>query len=322
MTRPRLPLLVVAVLLPLGISIVGIAVALGGLPAHELAVHWGPDGTPDGFAPSWTVVVGMGVLAVFGPLLFGIPLLASGRGGPSLVQKFLASTSLGFAALMAAIGCWTVLGQQDPAAAPPALGIGLGIGFGSAVVAGVLGWVLLPPVVPMPVGSTASAAPLPLAPGERAVWIGRTRLATGGLIAISGAVLFALCAAALVVVVTDGGAWPVLLVPAVLVLVLIGTSAWTLRADSTGLTVRSSLGWPVFRVPATSIDSAARVDVNPLGEFGGWGIRWGTGRRTGIVMRAGEALEVRRHGGRILVVTVDDAGTAASLLTAVTATPR
>ena len=56
-----------------------------------------------------------------------------------------------------------------------------------------------------------------------------------------------------------------------------------------------------------------------LGEFGGWGIRFGRGRRLGIVMRSGEALDVQNRNGSALVVTVDDAATAAALLKAVAA---
>ena len=62
------------------------------------------------------------------------------------------------------------------------------------------------------------------------------------------------------------------------------------------------------------VEEAVVVQVNPLREFGGWGIRTGVGGRIGVVMRGGEALEVVRTGGRRVVVTVDDAATGAALL--------
>ena len=55
---------------------------------------------------------------------------------------------------------------------------------------------------------------------------------------------------------------------------------------------------------------------------GGWGLRVGRGGRTGLVVRSGQALEVERTGGRIVVVTVDDAARGAALLTAVAARGR
>ena len=50
------------------------------------------------------------------------------------------------------------------------------------------------------------------------------------------------------------------------------------------------------------------------GRGGGWGWRTGVGGTIGIVMRKGEGIEVVHSGGKRLVVTVDDAETAAALL--------
>jgi hypothetical protein len=55
-----------------------------------------------------------------------------------------------------------------------------------------------------------------------------------------------------------------------------------------------------------------------MADFGGWGFRWVIGPtrkgRWGLVTRRGPGLEVFRHDGRSIVVTVDDAGTAAAVL--------
>ena len=83
--------------------------------------------------------------------------------------------------------------------------------------------------------------------------------------------------------------------------------------------MRPTLGWPLYRVALSDVASAATTNVVPLGEFGGFGLRWGLGRRLGIITRGGEALEVLRRDGRAVVVTVDDAATAAGLLTALAA---
>jgi hypothetical protein len=57
--------------------------------------------------------------------------------------------------------------------------------------------------------------------------------------------------------------------------------------------------------------------VNPLAEFGGWGWRWGADGRVGVVLRAGEGIQVTRTNGKRFVVTVDDAQTGASVLAGV-----
>ena len=84
--------------------------------------------------------------------------------------------------------------------------------------------------------------------------------------------------------------------------------------DGHGLTIVSPLlPRPRLRVPMRRIEAAASREVRPMAEFGGYGYRVGPGK-SGVVMRAGEALSARLRGGKEFVVTVDDAGTAAALL--------
>jgi hypothetical protein len=86
--------------------------------------------------------------------------------------------------------------------------------------------------------------------------------------------------------------------------------------------VRSSLGRPRIVVPLDEVVRAEVVEVSPVAEFGGWGYRVGRAGRVGIVLRSGQALQVERTGGRSLVVTVDDADTAAALLNTLAARSR
>ena len=105
-----------------------------------------------------------------------------------------------------------------------------------------------------------------------------------------------------------------------LLLVLAATTvSFHVRVDGDGLTVRSVMGLPRFRVALAEIASVGTVQVDPMGEFGGWRIPLGADRRFGIRLRAGDAIEVARPTGRRLVVTVDDAETGAGLLQALAA---
>ena len=315
MTRPRLPLVVVGVIVPALVALAGLVASLLALPAHDIAVHWGVDGTADGFAPAWTVAGGMGTAALFAPLGFGVLLAATRRDGTSTSVRFLAAVSSWFATWLAVLGAWSILTQQQPDAEPPAIGLGLLVSFGAATVLGLAAWWLAPPVdTVMP--ETTAADPLPLRGSERAVWIARTRMPVAGVVAIALGILVALGASVVAVIATRGALAPLLAVPVVLLLMLALTARWTVRVDGTGLTVQGLLGWPVFRVPAAEIAQAGTVELRALDEFGGWGIRLGRGRRFGVITRSGEALEVRRRDGRAFVVTVDDAATAASLLEA------
>jgi hypothetical protein len=137
------------------------------------------------------------------------------------------------------------------------------------------------------------------------------------LLLLSGVVVVA--TAVVVFVIALRGAWPLAIVPVVIALSILGTASWRVRVDGNGLTVRPTLGWPQYRVALADVASARTTDVVPLGEFGGFGLRWGLGGRVGIITRGGEALEVQRRNGRAVIVTVDDAATAAGLLTALAA---
>ncbi|MFE7517092.1 DUF1648 domain-containing protein [Streptomyces sp. NPDC057540] len=84
--------------------------------------------------------------------------------------------------------------------------------------------------------------------------------------------------------------------------------------DRRGLTVSPALGSrPRIRVPLDEVAGADVRDVSAVADFGGWGYRV-RAHRTGVVLRSGEALVVRRAGGREFAVTVPDARTGAALL--------
>ena len=108
--------------------------------------------------------------------------------------------------------------------------------------------------------------------------------------------------------------WIVAVIALILVILVASGLSFRVRASAAGLRVRSAAGWPRLEIPATEIASTRAVQVNPFAEFGGWGYRFGTDGRRGFVLRTGEALEVTRPDGRVFVVTVDDAATAASVL--------
>jgi hypothetical protein len=136
------------------------------------------------------------------------------------------------------------------------------------------------------------------------------------LVVIGLAIVLVIGVTVFLAVQTGGAAWLLLLAPLVLLVFALLTTSWRVRVDEDGLVVRSLLGWPVYRVPVAEVATAGATEVYPGSDFGGWGIRLAPGRRLGIITRGGEALEVVRHDGRALVVTVDDASSGAALLAA------
>lgn len=98
---------------------------------------------------------------------------------------------------------------------------------------------------------------------------------------------------------------------------------WSITISEQGLVARSILGWPAVHIPIEAIDRVELTNVQPMADFGGWGIRLGLDRRWGIVLQKGEAIQIQRNDGkRTFVVTVDDAATGAAILSAFASRPR
>ncbi|MFF1546072.1 DUF1648 domain-containing protein [Streptomyces sp. NPDC058291] len=159
---------------------------------------------------------------------------------------------------------------------------------------------------PDPVSAPASPAPLGLADGELAAWAH----ATGSWPIGALGVLLTAAALALLPFTGPAAAAPLLLGG----LPCLCFARVSVTVGLQGLTVSPGrLPWPRIRLPLESISDASHRRVDALGDFGGWGYRIRPGA-SGVILRSGPALVVRRAGGREFAVTVDDAATAAALL--------
>ncbi|MFK4835977.1 DUF1648 domain-containing protein [Microbacterium sp. ZW T2_14] len=324
--RSRLALrrfILVAVWLPVALVAVALVkqlIALPQLPA-TVAVHWNAAGEADGFAPAWTQPV---ITVLFGlglPLLMAatsLPGLRRGDTGPT--YRLMGAAAAAVSAVVTVSLTWTLSMQVglDVVSQAPTVWAALIASLIAGAVVGVGAWFLQPAARPV-AGSAPPAEPLTLAPHERVLWMRSVSMTPGAAIAIIAAVV--LVAVSAVLAWTTGAdttlAWILTGVTILLLLLAATTLAFHVRVDDTGLHVDSVLGIPRFTVPLADVRSAARVEVVPMGDFGGWGVRIAPqGRRFGIVLRAGEALEVTRRNGRRVTVTVDDAATAAALLEA------
>jgi len=302
---------VLALAVPLVLTAVTVVVALswrGDLP-DPVAVHWGVDG-PDGAGSAagfvWSSAITAAILAVGGWAL------AFFSGHAATTRRLGAGFSLGFAGFMSALVLGTLgvqRGVPDWTQAPSVDGVVL-LTVLAGVLLAALGAALTPGDVRAPTTARVpdDAARLPLGADERAGWVQHIR--SRGVLVVAPVVLVPVV---LVAVILKA---PTVLVPAVLVLTLLVASmaSFTVTVDGRGLSVRSGLGWPRQVVPLDEVVRAEVVHVRPFHDFGGWGYRVGRGGRVGIVVRTGEGLLVERTGGRSLVVTVDDAATAAALL--------
>lgn len=316
LTRTRL--LVVSVVLPILVAVASALLIISWIPSLPtvVAIHWGSGGA-DGFGSPWELVaVVLGVVGLFsGIMAFSFADLAE-SGRPRLNQKVLAVTSLWLSVTLSvgiAASVSTQRGLSDVSNAPdPLPGLLLGAGLGLLV--GAAAWFLLPRADRTP-PYAIEVEPLDVGPAERAFWTGTVSVARGVAFLILAVV--ALVIVSTVVAALNGSDSIVLIVLPVFVLLAVAltTIRWRVSVGQHGANVVSFAGWPAIRIPLADIAGVRLIEVNPVGDFGGWGWRW-AGDRTGIVMQAGPAIEITRNSGKVLVVPVDDAETAVAVLQA------
>ena len=312
--------ILVAVVLPIVVVAVGVAVQLAIAPSlpDPVAIHWSADGQPNGFASARVATVVMVAVGLGLPLLLAFGALGGlRRGGRGPTYRLLGAVALGLSVELTVLVTWTLViqvGLADAADCPsvwPAIVASIVV----AIAAGALGWALQPHEDRA--GLDEEVPPtVVLQPGERAVWL-RTTTTSGVLTAVVVATVL------LLVLVTLGtwlaGPTPLAVGMSVLTVVvgilIAGTTTFHVRVDQDGLTVRSILGVPRFHIPLDDVADVRVASVTSIGDFGGYGLR-GTPQRFGVILHRGDAISVTRRNGHEFVVTVDDAAGGAALLQA------
>ena len=313
--RPRVPVRELAVP-ALATLVVALAPLLvwSRLP-DPIAIHWGIDGTPDGSAP---LIVDLVLLAVTTALIGVLPVLSAATADRR-VARLLVGLAHGMAGLFVALRVRTLqLNVDAPSwdAAGPLTLADVGLMLVAVAPLFALGW-WLGGRHPEVVRATRPVTVPELPADGRLVWVGHQSWPVGRVL---GPVLVAL-----------GGAVTALRVaPETLLLgatlASAGVALWwftsiTVAVGPAGLKVRfGPFGWPRVRVPIAAVEHVEVEDVEPMA-YGGWGYRVMPGVRA-VVIRRGPGLRIRRAGGADLVVTVDDAATAAGVLAAHRAAAR
>jgi hypothetical protein len=281
------------------------AIAWHRLP-DPIASHWTLFGDPNGALPRGAAValhVGFALLAAIGAYVVTRPGdhprgVATGVG----VATFIGS-------LFAAIAIAVVIANYDAETWQDAHQhvLALLVAPGAACVAAAIASRVARSLDPAP----PRIAPLPsvgLGATERAMWVGSARnrgFGIGGIAALAlAAVAYAL------------GNTPTAITLAIAGLLLVPFGEVYVRVDDRGLAIGfGPIAWPRVRVALADIRSARRLDISPT-KHGGWGYRGSLtvfGKAAAIV-RGGDGLEIDLDGNRTLIVSTDDAATAAGLL--------
>ena len=274
-----------------------------------MASHWPLWGPPDGSLPR-VVVLAMHLAMALGPALaaFG----ATWRAPAALdIAAPVIATATGVGVLGAGLAAITIRANLDAPhwrdAAPLSLA-GLAAALCAAAAAAFAAHRLGRRLErPASARGAVGRASIGLGRGERASWTGGAT--NPGALALGRVCLVASFAALPLGLVLAAATFAV-----GLALLLFATAR--VRVDRAGMSIAlGPLGLPRIRVLLARIREARPVDVTPL-RRGGWGYRGSMGLvgRAAVIIRRGRGLEVQRTDGATLVVTVDDADTAAGLL--------
>lgn len=316
----------VGTLVPLALLSISVIVQLVWLPRmpDPAATHWGPSGLPDGFGAPWTNVflfASISLAALVLPPLQRFQLRrgdADGAGRSwAAANRWMPAFTLGMVVSLQlnALGtAWVQLDAVDASETGSTLGWLLGGWLAGAVVC-VAAYLVQPSLRIDPEEGEPAARALPLEATERAAWVGEIRPSRGvgwALVAVN--VLLAAMAAWMLTVEPLAG-WIGVGTLAVVAAGTVMCMWFSVRIGPQGLEARSLVGWPVFRIAAADVADVVTARIEPLGEFGGWGLRF-AGGRTGLVPRGGEGLVITRRNGKVLVATLDGAEEAAAVLVA------
>ncbi|MGV8857426.1 DUF1648 domain-containing protein [Rhodoglobus sp.] len=319
-TRARRLIIVIGVVVPLLITLVGAFVMALWIPElpNPVASHWGTSG-PNGYTTAGGIIaLPLLITLAFAAFTAIVSWKGAPQGGLLWAHKILIATSVFLAVLLTVISAGSLAIQRGLESATSVGDIG-GIMLAAFVIAPVLGffaWLMLPAAET--ITSTAVAAePITGSDTQRVHFSTSTRLGPG-VVVIAVVALVALGLALAIQAVSNPAE---LLLPAsigiIVIALAVSTLSWRVTIDHRGLRVRSAMGWPRTTIAPDQIDSVAVVDVNPIGEFGGYGWRWAPDGRSGIVLSKGEAIQVTRMNGKKFIVTMHDAQRGAEALATV-----
>ena len=308
-SRRTLALMIVP---PLAVTTVVVLAVLSLDLPERIVLHWSFDGA-DRYGSARDIAWPLAILVpLITALMVGI-VIAMTRGGSSTALERVMVGVVNFVGIGVALSMLgTALAQRSgPDLSGTSVAGWVVAGFGVALVLAV-GLAFLTKPVPPVVAEPTGAPALDLGSTERASW---SRSVTPSPVPTAVFLAAVIMVTAIMVIV---GAPPAFTIAVLVILAAVfSLLIWRVRVDGRGLLVRSALGIPRFAIAPAQIVEARPILVNPVRQFGGWGIRLGASS-WGVIVRGGEAVEVLRADGKpSFVVTVEDAATAAALLTAV-----
>lgn len=270
------------------------------LPAR-IATHWSGGSAPDGYSSLWSSawVIAALIVVVGG----GVGVVGAFAQAQLVLRRTMIAVSGLVTGLIATVDIVLLAGQLDLADPSDARLHAWSIGLGALVglIVGVVGAALLRD---HRVRVAATGVPEPELPRADPLDLPVTAVVGIG-VRLAAALYGALGVIAVVTCILAGSPWPLPLFAAVALLIAVMTR-FHIVLDEDGLRVLAA-GVVMIEYGSEEFTEARVRTVNPLAEFGGWGLRARSGRRYGVVTRHGPGFTVLMAGGDRLTVTTERA---------------
>lgn len=261
-----------------------------------VATHWNGAGEADGFQSLDTLIWSFGAV-VLGVTWFSAAIMAAVK----VPARGLTAFSVGMAMFMAVLLAGSVYVQRGltDASGQELPGVWFAIGVAAGLVAAGLAALITRP-------DTRDIEPPPARVVEPRAATGSVPSAHRGTVTSRPLLILSLVLVASMLLLSFIS-WEVGLILAALFVPVVLLNSWHVEADASGFTVRTRL--PMVRLHAylESITGVDLIEVNPVADFGGWGIRMGSLASPAIVLRAGPAVRVHRRDKQPLLVVIEDA---------------
>lgn len=306
--------------LPIAIALSSTLLMLTWLPElpDPLAVHWSGAGA-DGFGPAVPFILApLIIVAVFSIFTVAMSWRTAPSGALLYNQKILLTTSVWLSTMLSVgfVGSIAVQRGLADAKDAPEIGVLLLVGAVAGIMLGAAGWFVLPKGESSIVDAGHHPKALDLRGDERLSWSHTAQLGKVAFVIVGTSLAVAIGAAVFASIASSSSAVIAIIVLVFVSALVVTNTWWRVSADHRGFVVRGALGWPSKRISLDDIRTVQVVDITPTRDFGGYGWRWTADGRSGVILRAGTAIEVTVSSGKRFVVTVDDADTGAGVIAA------
>jgi len=278
----------------------------------QIATHWDAAGRADGFSTLTEVLV---TDVAFTTVM---PLALLGLGLAMRQTRVLGPTSGGLAAFLAVLlfgGAFAQRGIEAPSSA--GVDLALWLAYAAGILVGVSLWLVTrrrtrpaaEPGLSLPPGAPVLATPAT----TKVAWTGSLRRPVNTLVPLGLGGVLVLGSVALGVATGALALWlPTAAIFAAVFGFLYATIEARVTIDAGGVRARGLGVVPLATIPLSAIENATLAHVDPLRDFGGWGLRGGFDGSWGLVTAKGDALRLERAGDSPYYLTVTDAAAAAA----------